>query len=260
MPCSLDRVTESSRKVKINETDGTFTLETPLIRLKYRNLNKVIKQRFFPRRDWKCFGSLEPKANSSKRKMCKQIQHCFNCIPKGECNCGVSSFEPDIYITKLVKYLLQYNIIVDRSNLPIYHVESKTATLLDMVGHYRNNPNNFVKILLKIGYSKTLKTDSHGLVMDSLPNARVQCTTENIHQLQNLCQNMVLEDTYDLKLTSSFVLYIHPSEAENGDTVIECDKLDPPQWTKEIRTRRDIMKSLSHCIDIEDQATNCSSN
>lgn len=245
MPSKIEKIYNESYKISRDPNR-----QIPLIKqdggtIECRGLHRAMKKSFFPWKDWK---TVPKKCGSSKKSgimIHRQLQHYFGCMPQNHCHCGLEKFKPSKYLLPLVKYFVENGIVIDRTELPIYHLPSKTVTWVDAVGHYRNQPDSLVKISLKTGYSTRFYADSQGLVFENVGDSKIPCTTANIHHLQNLCEDIIMTETYDCKPTSSFTLYVYQEPTDQpGKYVIHCKRPDKPTWTMERVTKKRILQAL----------------
>lgn len=256
MPSKIDSIFNESDKIH-RDRNNVPILNTGYKTIRCRGLHRALKSSFFPWRDWKPSSRGYGSSREKGKMIHRQLQHFYGCIPKGKCVCGLERFKPSKFITPIIKFFLENDIVIERTELPIYHEESQVITWIDAIGHYRNRPDAIVKISLKTGFSKTQDWDNGDLVFDNLQSAKIPCTTSNIHQMQSLCEDLILMDTYKCKPSISFVLYVYEEKNPTpGEAVVHCKRVDSPIWTKEIRTRSNILKALSSTAPIEAMEVN----
>lgn len=234
-------------------------------------LHVAMKDTFFPWRTWQ---TVSKKSGSSKDigiMVHRQLRHYYTCMKRNRqttettCDCGLDfskKMKMSKYTREIIKHLKENDIVIDDTEIPICDPESNVITWIDAMGHLESKPSVVVKISLKTGYSPKFKSDSKGFIFDNIGNNKIPCTTENIHHLQSLSEDIILCKVYNVRPNHSFTLYVYeereqeqqyntyermmqPREKKRKRDV-HCIVSRYPEWCRVIQNRNEIHESLKN--------------
>lgn len=209
-------------------------------KIRCKGIHKSLKQIFYPWRDWSVVAKRSGSSRTNGIRIHRQLRHYYVC-KKGRCICGLKRFKQSSYLKPILDFLAENDITITDSEVPIFHPKGKIITWVDAIGHYNYNPNFLIKISLKTGYSDYFKSDHRGLCFEKIQSSSVKCSTENMHHLQSLCEDIIMNDVYKCKPDLSFTLYVSKNREKN---TITCKRSDYPDWCKKIVTRKEIARAL----------------
>lgn len=235
-------------------------------------LHVAMKDTFFPWRTWQTVSKKSGSSKDTGIMVHRQLRHYYTCMKNNRqttettCDCGLDfskKMKMSKYTREIIKYLKDNDIVIDDTEIPICDPESHIITWIDAMGHLASKPNVIVKISLKTGYSPKFKSDSKGFIFDNIGSNRIPCTTENIHHLQSLCEDIILTRVYNVRPNHSFTLYVYEErEQEQQQNIYErmmqqnhekkrrrdvhCIDSKYPEWCRVIQNRNEIHESLKN--------------
>lgn len=196
----------------------------------FKPLKTVIKHCFYT-------NDIHKRGNDNGKILSKQLEHCFICIPKGECRCSIDKFEPSQLTVQTIRYLLERNIILDKTDVPIYHSRFGIISHIN-VAHYKNQPDTLVKLCLKSGNAEQSRLDSDSTILQ-----RIGLGNHNVHSLKSTCEDTMMLETYGFKPDSSFILYIRDRDS-NENLDIRLHSINEETWSKNSKTKRTIFSAI----------------
>jgi hypothetical protein len=202
--------------------------------IRLQGLTNRLRQRFYPdyRAPQKKHGHGSSTAAGSA--VHRQLEHLVNCKREGTCHCGLQKVtkknptrtyqEPPRKSERTevaLRVLASHGLEPVASEVPLAHLRSRLGTSVDLLCLVKPLPSVLPKVeppspqeppatvlvSLKTGYAKGYnvcrKQQRLGTPLDDVPS-----TPRNHHQLQVMCEGLLMEREYGAAPDASFVLYL----------------------------------------------------
>jgi hypothetical protein len=246
-------------------------------RIRCVGLHRTMKEIFFPHKERR---TVSKKSGSSKAigiMVHRQMRHEAHCSRVGKCACGLKlrlkedgkswkGYKQSPFTRAILSFLESEGIDLEVSEVPLCYPDGKLVTWIDLLGHRKGSLGTSVKISLKTGHTRSFASDSEGLCFKHLQEEKIKCNTFNIHHLQSLCEDIMMELEYNERPAESFTLYAFKTKLEEGGKEVflqqgdrskdedeegegngykySCKKSEYPPWCKDHAIRRKISENL----------------
>jgi len=210
---------EKSKKVFFDETH--FIVIESSVKIQKIGLTRLIKQLFFSGytapKSWKTeefdFGS----SLEIGVRVHRQLHHIFTCEKLQQCDCKTKTHASRLNKKTLAakKFLQDYEIVCEQTEIPIVSTAADCCTSLDMIGTKFKNTKNARSVIIswKTGYciDYDKNPSEEGL---SHPFEKYQSTPQHHNQIQAILEYKILREEYNIKFDDYYIVYLRHSKNE----------------------------------------------